>query len=977
MAIEDFAKYKIIKRLGKGGMGEVFLAEDKKLSRRIALKFLSAEALLSKEQIHRFEQEALAISSLNHPNILTIYEIGQSDGREYLATEFVDGKTLREFISQESPDLQKILDVAVQIGAALETAHEQGIIHRDIKPENIMVRRDGLVKVLDFGLAKLVQKVTESAVVAAVDAEAPTRANLSTAPGLIMGTSFYLSPEQARGKTVDARTDIWSLGVVLYEAITRHHPFRGETTSDVIASILKTEPPPLNSYIADIPDELQRIVKKTLRKDREDRYQSARELLVDLKNLNRELSYAKDSDASITPVTQPNEPHPQTDPQIEGVSTKPQNFDSSSAGKTNRVWAGLAAVMLLALIVFSGWYFWRRVPETAANSDASLAVTQLINWKNDLGEKIVNRARFSPDGKFIAFSSTKNGKSDIWLKQVGGGEAIQITKDAQTSLSPVWSADGGQIAFVSERSGQKGIWKMPALGGTMTLIKPLDSLNYKLVQWSKDGKTIYYNFRNNLYSLDTASQQAVPLTNFDEEAHTGDFRLSPDEESFSYINGSDEESEIWIMKKGGEPKRLTNDSTEDSNPVWIPDGDRIVYNLTRNNINQIGLAFTDGRAPVSLSVNNDGKVLDVSPDGSKILFISERNEADLWGVKLDTGKEFQLTSDLGLETWSDVSPDNNSIAFEKTNLPTSDDLRKSSIMKRAVKIDTQSVLLAENGFNAHWSPDGTQLAFLRQVNSEVINLWTVGSEGGNARQITNSNVTFGGNSVIVPYNLVETQDYQWSADSKSLIFCAVKDGIANVMQVNADGTNETMLSANSEPKLLFFSPMISPDGRRVAWLSLMPDKKMTRTVWISEAGKSRSVYQSDSLFHIIGWSSSGNELIIKSLENTVSEPQVTKDVELFSLALDGTKHSIAKLPQTHFTNIQISPDRKQIAFVSRPSDMSSLEIIPSTGGAPKTIITGNDARIYFSNLVWSPDAKTIYYGKQASWSILSMIENFK
>ncbi|MGI8555306.1 MAG: protein kinase domain-containing protein [Pyrinomonadaceae bacterium] len=979
MTIENFAHYKIIKSLGKGGMGEVFLVEDTKLSRRAALKFLSSEASLNRERLHRFEQEAHAISSLNHPNILTIYDFGQFDGREYIATEFVDGETLREHLAHNAADLQKILEIFAQIAAALEAAHENGIIHRDIKSENIMIRRDGLVKILDFGLAKLAGKTSEMAV--AVDAEAPTRANLSTAPGLVMGTSFYLSPEQSRGKKVDARTDIWSFGVVLYEAITKTYPFNGETTSDVIASILKTEPAPLNLYMPQVPAELQRIVKKTLRKNCDERYQSVTDLIIDLKKLSRELNAANDSEFSaVSPETQDIAGDVYTD-RIGGVSTKPPTADSYFAKTPNHSWMFPLIGLGLLLLFAAGWYVWRHYSETATVSSTPLAVTQLVSWKNDLGEKMQNHARFSPDGRFIVFSSTNGGGRDIWLKQMSGGDAIQRTKNETAASNPIWSADGEQIAFLSAHGGQPGIWKMPALSGAPVLIKPLDGLdNYKLVHWSKDGKTIYYDFQRNLYALDIATQQEKPLTNFELVPYIERyFRFSPNEESVVYVDGNAEQKEIWIMQKdGGKPQRLTGDATNDSNPVWLPDGKRIVYNSARNHIKQIWTAFTDGRPPAQLSINNDDSdILDVSSDGSKILYFSEKDDADLWGVNLNAGKEFQVTSDLGLELWADVAPDNSSIVYQETNLSNAVNLLNGSLIKKSLKPDGQSIALAEDGFEVRWSPDGTRVAFLRRNPDSTTNLWMVGSEGGNARQLSASNIIFGGNSYLVPYNQLETQDYQWSPDGKSLIFCAKKDGVSNVRQVAADGANETALSDNNEPKLIFFSPMLSPDGQRVAWLSLLPDKKFLRSVWISEAGKAREIYQSNSLTHLVGWSASGKELIVRTIEGETAEPQVTRDVDLFSLSLDGATRPIARLPQTHFQNIQLSPDGKNIAYMTRADGVGSLQIILANGGNPKTIVTGNDTRVYFSNLVWSPDGKNIYYGKQASWSVISMIENFK
>src|SRR5437016_3623935 len=286
--------YKVLARLGAGGMGEVYLAQDPRLDRKTALKLLPAYFTKDVDRLHRFEEEARAASSLNHPNIVTIFEIGEADGHHFIASEFIDGVTLREHITASriarngSPNtplkLSEILDLAVQIGEALAAAHAAGIVHRDIKPENIMVRHDAYLKVLDFGLAKLTERPAF-----AIDAEGATRAPLKTNPGIVMGTVTYMSPEQARGLPVDARTDIWSLGVVLYELLTGRAPFEGETATDVILSIVEREPPPLARYSKDAPAELERIVSKALRKNKQERYQTAKDLALDLKNLKQEL----------------------------------------------------------------------------------------------------------------------------------------------------------------------------------------------------------------------------------------------------------------------------------------------------------------------------------------------------------------------------------------------------------------------------------------------------------------------------------------------------------------------------------------------------------------------------------------------------------------------------------------------------------------------------------------------------------------
>ncbi len=275
--------YKILSSIGAGGMGEVFLAEDARLERKVALKILPEKFSVDSEPLRRFKQEAKAASALNHPNIITVYEIGEVDDTNFIATEFIDGKTLRERM-RERLTFDEILSITIQTAEALSAAHQAGIVHRDIKPENIMIRPDGYVKVLDFGLAKLTEQNNAQA-----EAEDATRKLVKTNPGVVMGTVAYMSPEQARGKDIDARSDVFSFGIVLYEMLAGKVPFAGETMTDVLAAIINSEPQPLSNFAAHLPKELQRIVNKTLKKKREQRYHSTKDLLNDLKELREEL----------------------------------------------------------------------------------------------------------------------------------------------------------------------------------------------------------------------------------------------------------------------------------------------------------------------------------------------------------------------------------------------------------------------------------------------------------------------------------------------------------------------------------------------------------------------------------------------------------------------------------------------------------------------------------------------------------------
>jgi serine/threonine-protein kinase len=382
MTLEQISHYRIVSKLGAGGMGEVYLAEDTRLDRKVALKILPEQFTKSEDRLRRFTQEARAASALNHPNIITIYDIGQAGEAHFIATEFIEGRTLTQHMKRARMTLGELLDVAVQIASALSAAHQAGIIHRDVKPENIMIRPDGYIKILDFGLAKL----AEPTAAPSADTQAPTMARTATEPGLLLGTLGYMSPEQARGKEVDVRTDVFSFGVLLYEAVTGRPPFEGETTSDIIASILRSEPQPISSYLPDAPFELQRIVGKALRKDKEERYQTMKDMLVDLKSLKQALEFESRSGyllagvstsgiSSTAPGSSASSGH--------GIESNRRASDASQIAAGNIARGSRKMIIALALVALalaaSALYYFTR-GEKAIDS---VAILPLLNEGSD------------------------------------------------------------------------------------------------------------------------------------------------------------------------------------------------------------------------------------------------------------------------------------------------------------------------------------------------------------------------------------------------------------------------------------------------------------------------------------------------------------------------------------------------------------------------------------------------------------------
>jgi eukaryotic-like serine/threonine-protein kinase len=419
--------YEILSTLGVGGMGEVYLAQDLDLGRRIALKLLPSEFTKDDDRLRRFQQEARAASALNHPNILTIHEIGSENSTYFIATEYIEGQTLRDYMSGAKMKMFEVLDVATQVASALAAAHAAGVVHRDIKPENIMLRLDRIVKVLDFGLAKLTEAPT-------TDTEAATLVN--TEAGVVMGTARYMSPEQVRGLAVDARTDVWSLGVVIHEMLTGRVPFSGETASDVIAAVLEREPQPLMSQVEEIPSELKRIVSKALRKDCEERYQTIRDMLVDLKSLKQELEL----DAKLKRSTQS---------QLEGIESTAANIKqletakqitatpTSSAQylvgeiKRRKLVLGIAGVVLLAVASAAYFGYFARDSTLGREAITSIAVLPFVNASNEpdteylsdgISESLINSLSQLPGLKVIARSSVFRYKGREVDPQAAGRE---------------------------------------------------------------------------------------------------------------------------------------------------------------------------------------------------------------------------------------------------------------------------------------------------------------------------------------------------------------------------------------------------------------------------------------------------------------------------------------------------------------------------------------------------------------------------
>lgn len=979
------AHYEIISPLGAGGMGEVYLAYDARLDRQLAVKLLPAQFTYDAARLQRFVQEAKAASALNHPNIITIYDVGEAGGAHYIALELIAGQTLRQRLRGAPLNVNEAVEIATQIASAVAAAHSAGIVHRDLKPENVMVRPDGVVKVLDFGLAKLPQRQAKPSQ-PPVDTEAPTLAyqqmagaekvaapaQTLTTPGMLLGTVRYMSPEQARGLTVDARTDIFSLGVVLYEMLTGHAPFEGETASDLIAAILTSEPPA--HEMPDAPAELQRIVAKTLHKDRAARYQTSAELLADLKELKQELAFAAKqrragSEAETQQIAAP------------AAITSPDLI-------LKRRWLSRRALLLLpvALLILAVivWLVWRGRPR-ATFDPASLKTVEVVSWRSVPGEGYSIGA-FSPDGRMIAFTSTRSGNRNVWLKPVGSGEAVQVTKDEFRNENPIWSPSGEELAFLSSRGGQTGIWRIPYTGGTPALIKTFSESSVRLRSWSKDGATIYYEAQPRFFALDLKTGQATQLTDLDTaKLKAESFSIAPDGARVAYVSvGADGRSAVWIAPvRGGAPTQIADNAGHARNTVWHPDGERVLYSANVDGVYQIFAAYVDGQPPAQLTFSETNRfALDVAADGAKILYGSSKEESDIWGVRIDDGEEFALTSDIGSEFWPAVAPDGKTIAFQSVrNMSQGDKIFNCSLLTRPVSTDGQQFELVTNAFLPQWSPDGSQLAFMR-LAGERLSLWTIRATGGAEKQLIPDGLPATVRTTLLSYHRVQASDYGWSPDGSSLAYCSDSSGQRNFWVITADGANNTQVTSNSDPNLFLHCPLWSSDGTRLAYSSTpnrVADGKMSYGVWITdiEAKNSKAVFQSDSFLRLIGWSAGAADLLLATVKGKTATGSPA-EVSLVRITGDTSeRRPLAVLQSAYLYNIHLSADRQMIAFTAHRDGRDNIWIMPASGGAAKRLTANNDARLYFSTLSWSPDGKAIYFSKQSRHSLLSIIINPK
>ena len=621
-------------------MGEVYLAYDSKLRRQVAIKMLPAELTENRVRLGRFEREAYAASSLNHPYIMTIHEIGQEEGTHFIATEYIEGESLRQHVTRSGMELREMLGIASQVADALSAAHDAGIVHRDIKPENVMVRRDGYVKVLDFGLAKLAESAAGK-----VNTEAPTRvAAVHTEPGLVMGTANYMSPEQARGLEVDARSDIWSLGVVLYEMVAGKLPFEGNTTTDVLAMILHREPPSLLLYNSQLPAELERIVEKALAKEREARYQTAKDLSVDLKRLKQRLEVEAELERSITPEeearrasgrlapgtkeqtlsgTTQNAPATPTNEAGAAHTISSAEYVAGEIKRHKRAAAVVLATLILAIAAAAFYYSYSSHRSTAITSVAVLPFTNLSGDPNmeylsdGVSESLINSLSQLPSLKVISRGSSFQYKGKevdpqevaraLGVQAIVTGRVLQRGDQLQVSAELVNVADKTQM------------W-----GGQFTR-KATDALAVQME-----------------ISQQIAEKLRVRLTNTEQQKLVKDAKANP--EAYEHLlKGS-----FYRAKGGSENLRKAVDYYNQA--VAIDDKYALAYALLADAYRQMGAAsYLDPKEATPKAEAAARKALELDEGLAEAHYAMAKIRLDAWdwtGAEQEYKRAIELNSNL-------------------------------------------------------------------------------------------------------------------------------------------------------------------------------------------------------------------------------------------------------------------------------------------------------------------------------------------
>ncbi|MFN7937775.1 MAG: protein kinase [Bryobacteraceae bacterium] len=754
-------QYQLLDKIGSGGMGDVYKARDTRLNRVVAVKVLPPHKVANEDRKRRFIQEAQAASALQHPNIVVIFDIHQDNGTDYMAMEYIAGKTLDERIPRQGMRLAEALKIAIPVADGLAKAHAAGIIHRDVKPANIMVSDDGMVKILDFGLAKL----TETS--SGIEADATRAASPRTEDGAILGTVQYMSPEQAESKKLDARSDIFSFGVMLYEMLAGQRPFRGESMAATLSAILKEEPKPIEN----LPAEVDRILRRCLRKDPARRFQSMADVKVELEEVKEE-SESGSLQASKAAVTAPR-----------------RSFVLPAA-------IGVAAVAAIAIV---GWMLTRPKPAP------ELRLRQLTA---DSG--LTRSPDLSLDGKLVAYVSDRAGEGnlDLWVHPLTeGARPIRLTKDPSDELNPHFSPDGGQIVFRSNR-GDGGIYIIPALGGEERL---LVHGGYN-PRFSPDGKLVAYS--TGISDLTDAKVFVVPVSGGAPKQVGADIPIatvplwSPDGTKLLITGvdgvGNRASREYWLAPISGGPSQKTGLLTwmmAEKIPGFVSEW-RGKSLLLRSNsaVREVEWNPESNSKPLARHVASvTGTMFGLQGTADRFVFASGSSSDHLWTLPLDlnTGKVTGALQPVPHSGGAQINPassaDGRLLAYTQAG-PQGGELRL-----RDTASSSDRVLLTEWA-RPKVSPDGTRVAYATSaVNGMSNDIFLMETSGGQARRLVHLEKS--------------GQIYGWTTDGKFLIF--YRSAPIRFFRMNVDTGEE--LEILSHPKLDLHGAEPSPDGRWMAF----------------------------------------------------------------------------------------------------------------------------------------------------------------
>ncbi|HEX8748921.1 MAG TPA: protein kinase [Pyrinomonadaceae bacterium] len=871
--------YRIVSLLGRGGMGEIYLAEDTKLDRKVALKLLPVEWTEDADRLSRFRREARAASALNHPNILTIYEIGESDGLHFIATEFIEGQTLRERM-QSGLELDDVLDVSIQIASALQAAHEAGIVHRDIKPENIMLRRDRIVKVLDFGLVKLVEQPR------GVNLEGSTKLLSNTHPGIVMGTVQYMSPEQARGLAVDARTDIWSVGCVLYEMIAGRAPFEGPTMTDVLAAIIEREPPGFSSIRTDAPVQLEWIIRKSLRKERDERFQTARELLVDLKRLREELEFEAKLEASVAPDSnpsvhvstersdqftkgsQPGKSAPLETKTIAAVDTNASvEIGAGTIKKRRRLALALACVLALvasAAIAASAYRFlW--VKKSAPPFD-KINITQLTSSRNVIYSAI------SPDGNYLVYSISDREQHSLWLRQVSASNDTLIVPPSYARIWGItFSRDGKELYYIlrSRDEGASTLYRMPVLGGAS--VKVLDDID-SAVSFSPDGRHLAFvrgAFPSREESAliiadrDGGSERVLAVRRRPERFYPIYFTgpsWSPDGEWIAcavYISAPYGGFSAFNVKDGSEKRLSQAGFTQLGRIEWLRDMSGLVFIgsdlLTPSLPGQVWFVSYPGgelRRITNDLINYRG--LSMTADATRLVTSSVSEVANLWSAPEGDAARARQIAPIRSRGGLAFTPDGRVVYSTETG-----GVWDIWIMNADGTNRKQLTGGAGQNIEPAVSPDGRYIVFT-STRASTVDLWRINMDGGNPVQLTKG--MYGVNASFTP-------------DGRYVVFTSGARGPQRIWKIAVDGGSPTGIFEKAS-----YRPVVSPDGRWVAVFysdSPNPSNDLFRKIAIFpfEGGEPVKVFEytgNPTTRDVLQWTRDGSALLYNQMNDNVS-----------------------------------------------------------------------------------------------------------